>query len=157
MARTIDNLGVETSTRYAEDRQGFDESFIKEARLIPEHTKIATSPPSFKSEFDALFELGKRGAVWAAFRPPANYYAYRRRLFSEQLIPILGSPDLQETKLERIEAVGEEEKKKHHDVEKEENEIEKEKRILKKLLTNLHLFDQILIDINSRRAQYQKG
>lgn len=156
MARTIDNLGVEISTRYAEDREIYDESLIKEARIIPDQTRITTTLPSYTSEFEVLFELGKQRAFWAAFRAPPNYYAYRRRLFAEQIIPTLGSPDLQESKLERIEAIGDEEKKKHPEPQEEE-EIEKEKKILKKLLNNLHLFDSILIDINSRRAQYQKG
>ncbi|NGX59600.1 MAG: hypothetical protein KR126chlam3_00753 [Chlamydiae bacterium] len=156
MARTIDNLGVEISTRYAEDRELYDESLIKDARLIPAQTRITTTVPSYTSEFELLFELGKRRALWALFRAPPNYYVYRRRLFAEQIIPDLGSPDLQESQLERLEALGEEEKERHKEP-RDEEEIEKEKKILKKLLQNVLLFDQLLIDINSRRSQYQKG
>lgn len=157
MARTIDNLGVEISNRYAEDREIYDESLIKESRLIPSQTQVTTTLPAYTDEFDILFELGRRRALWAAFRAPPNYYVYRRRLFAEQLIPNLGSPDLQEAKLERLDAFGEEEREKHSDSEKEEEEVEKERQILKKLLQNLNLFNQMLIDINSRRSQYQKG
>jgi hypothetical protein len=149
MARTIDNLGVEISTRYATDREVYDESLIKEARLIPSQTLVTTTLPLYSSEFDMLFELGKRRALWAAFRPPPNYNTSRRRLFAEQLIPDLGSPDFQDAKLERLEAFEKEEK--------DGEEVKKEKEVLTKLLQNLHLFDQLLIDINSRRSQYQKG
>ena len=145
MARTIDNLGVDISTRYAEDREGYDESFIKEALSIPSQTKISVTLPTSLSEFDTLFQLGATGALWASFYAPPNYYAYRRRLFAEQIIPELGTPDMQEATLERVKAIGETE------------EAEKEKQILIKLFNNLHVFDQLLIDINSRRSQYQKG
>jgi len=160
MARTIDNLGVDISTRYAEDRELFDESFIKEALRIPEQTRITVTLPSYAQEFDLLFDLGKRRVSWAQFIPPANYYAYRGRLFSDLIIPKLGSPNQQEVKMERIEALGDEEKRKKHDQKappEEEEEVEIEKQALLNLLKNIHLFDQLLIDINSRRAQYQKG
>ena len=156
MARTIDNLGLETSTRYAQDREVFDESLIKEAIFIPSQTKIAVTLPSYPSEFDMLFGLGETGALWASFYAPPNYYAYRRRLFAEQIIPELGTPDMQDTQIERIEEVGDEEKKKKENPHEEED-VEKEKQILLKLLNNLQIFDQLHIDINSRRAQYQKG
>lgn len=156
MARTIDNLGLDISTRYATDREGFDEALVKESRSIPSQTRIATTLPSYASEFELLFDLGKRGIRWALFKPPAQYYASRRRLFAEQLIPDLGTPDLQETQIERLEAIGDEEKKKQKNPEKEA-EVDEEKKILLKLLNNIHSFDQILIEINSRRSQYQKG
>lgn len=154
MARTIDNLGVDTSNRYAEDREVYDDTLIKEARLIPSQTKVATTTPSYESEFDLLFELDQKGALWAAFMPPPKYSISKRPLFGWQLIPELGSPDLQEAKLDKLETLCAEEKEK---TPQESEEIEKEKNILTKLLTNLHIFDQLLIDINSRRSQYQKG
>ncbi len=160
MARTIDNLGMEISTRYAEDQELFEEAFIKEASSIPSQTRISVTRPAYHSEFDLLFDLGKRKASWASFYAPPNYRSYRRRLFAEQVIPQLGTPDKQESQLLRVEAVGDEEKRKKHDQEEEpekENAIEREKQILLKLLNNIHTFDQLLIDINSRRAQYQKG
>ena len=156
MARTIDNLGVEISTRYAEDQELFDEALIKEARMIPSQTKVAVTLPTSPSEFETLFDLGKGRISWAGFLAPPNYYAYRRRLFSEQIIPQLGHPDMQEAQLARIEAITEEEKKKETPPHMEE-EVEKEKKILSKLLEIVHIFDQLLIDINSRRSQYQKG
>jgi len=158
MARTIDNLGLDISNRYAEDRELFDESFIKDARSVTSQTSVTTTTPSHLPEFDLLFDLGKRKASWATFLAPPLYTASRRRLFAEQVIPQLGTPDKQEAQVQRVEAIGDEEKKKRqHALPTEIEEVEQEKQILLKLLSNLHIFDQLLIDINSRRAQYQKG
>ncbi|NGX38923.1 MAG: hypothetical protein KR126chlam1_00239 [Chlamydiae bacterium] len=160
MARTIDDLGLESSSRYAEDQELFDQTLIQEARIIPSQTKITSTLPTYPSEFDALFELEKQGTVWARFLAPPNYYASRRRLFSEQIIPTLGPPDLQETKMGRIEAIGAEEKGKRREEgapPNVEEELETEKQTLMHLLQNIHLMDELLIDINSRRVQYQKG
>lgn len=46
MARTIDNLGLDISNRYAEDRELFDESFIKDARSVTSQTSVTTTTPS---------------------------------------------------------------------------------------------------------------
>lgn len=146
MAKTIDNLGLEISSRYAQDREGYDEKLIKDAARIPQQTRITTTAPSHPSEFEVLFDLGKRGPSWAMFQAPANYYAQRRRLFAEQIIPEMGPPDLHDSQMQRIEATGQ-----------GDEEAKKEKEVILKLLNNLHTFDQFLIEINSRRAQYQKG
>jgi len=159
MARTIDNLGVDISTRYAEDQELFDATFIKESRSIPSQASISVTLPFNPSEFELLFELNKRGKRWANFIPPANYHAQRRRLFAEQLIPDLGTLDKQEAQQQRLAAIGDEEKKKKREqnIPKEEEEIEIEKQILLTLLGKIHLYDTDLIEINSKRSQYQKG
>jgi hypothetical protein len=146
VARTIDNLGVDISTRYAQDQATLDESFLKEGRGLPDQIKISVTTPSYASEFDLLFDLGKRGAKWAAFTPPTNYHASRRRLFAEQLIPHLGSPEMQETQIQRLRSF-----------QSDQSEAATEKEKLLSLLENVHTLDQLLIDINSRRSQYQKG
>jgi len=156
MARTIDNLGIEISNRYAEDRELFDESYIKDALAVTTQTRVTSTLPSHLPELDLLLDLRRRRARWANFYAPRNYTASRRRLFAEQLIPKLGSPDKQEAQLQRVEAIGEMEKTRHS-LPTEIEKVDQEKEILLKLLGNLHLFDQLLIDINSRRAQYQKG
>lgn len=156
MARTIDNLGLDISNRYAEDRELFDESYIRDSRSAAAQTSVTTTTPSHLPELDVLLDLGRAKSSWALFYAPPHYSASRRRLFAEQVIPQLGSPDKQETQLQRVEAFGDEEKKRQT-LPTEVEKVEQEKQILLKLLGNLHTFDQLLIDINSRRAQYQKG
>jgi len=68
--RTIDNLGVDVSTRYAEDRKALDESFIKEARTIPSQAQIDVSAPSFPSEMEELLHAQPANISWASFPPP---------------------------------------------------------------------------------------
>jgi len=85
--RTIDNLGVEVSTRYAEDKQILDETLIKEAGVIPTQTQIDVTTPFISSELEALLHLQPTGVTWASFFPPARYFEQRKRLFTWQLIP----------------------------------------------------------------------
>lgn len=168
--RTIDNLGVEVSTRYAEDKKVYDESLIKEARGIPSQTEIDVFSPSFSSEMDELLQSQRAYISWASFLPPALYYEQRKRLFTYQLIPSMGSEDKKESQAqkilaklkgmeeERIEADKENKGKKElYDLERSLEEEEREKKILTSLLSTIALFDKLIIEINSRRGQYQKG
>ena len=58
--RTIDNLGLDVSTRYAEDQKRLDQQFIKESKAVSAQTQIDVTSPSYGSEFDLLFEITKR-------------------------------------------------------------------------------------------------
>ncbi len=163
--RTIDNLGVEFSTRYAEDRQKLDEKMVSESRSIPLQTEIDVTIPSYSSEFEQLFEMQKRNIFWADFHAPTGYYEQKKRLFTFQIIPNIGSEDKQETQLDRIksriqrqeEEDPERKKKRSWEEEREEQEKEHEQKALLKLLQKILLLDKYLVDINARRNQYQKG
>lgn len=110
----------------------------------------------------SFLNLTSEASAGLIFLP--NYRSFRQRLFAEQLIPKLGTPDKQESQLERLKEYGEEEKKRKRrekapfeNEDKAEEAIETEKEILLKLLDKIHLYDEYLIDINSKRSQYQKG
>lgn len=163
MARTIDNLGIDISNRYAEDKEVFDEKLIRESRVIPNQIQIDVTSAVYTSEFEILFDLGKRHTTWANFNAPPKYYEQKKRLFTEQLIPALGSQDKKEIQMQRIKEM----KKKYIKAEGEEalswekeeteEENEKQRKILLQLIESLLSYDNYLIDINSRRSQYQKG
>lgn len=162
MARTIDNLGIEISTRYAEDKAQLDEKILREARSIPIQTQIDVTLPSYASEFDLLFDLGKRHITWANFFAPSKYYEQKKRLFTEQIIPAIGSQDKKELQMEKIKKMRKpqkltEEERMQWEEEKEKEEEEKQRKILLRLMDYLASYDNYLIDINSRRSQYQKG
>lgn len=176
MARTIDNLGIEISNRYAEDQSTLDEKLIKESRQMPFAIGIDSTSPSFSQEFTLLFGLELRGARIALFQAPLGYFAQRRRLFTRQLMPILGSEEKIEAQELRIKGIAagededEEESKQPGQEQGEAKEeapqtpipifadtVKREKRILLNLLSLIHKYDQDLIDINSRRSQYHKG
>src|SRR5580700_120011 len=119
--RTIDNLGVEVSTRYAEDKKALDETLIKEAKAIPLQTEIEVMTPFYPSEVEALLHFQPTGLAWASFFPPARYFEQRRRLFTFQLIPSMGSDDKQESLSLKI-SVKLRSMTEEHEKEKEETE-----------------------------------
>ncbi|MES2344532.1 MAG: DUF5399 family protein [Chlamydiota bacterium] len=164
MVRTIDDLGIETYTRYAQDKSQLDEKIIQESHFIPFGAEMDVTFPSFSSEFDLLLETNKRNPSWADFFAPPLYFEQKKRLFSFQIIPSLGSDEKKESQLLRIkekaEQDEEEQKKRPPTSWEEERDAEdkkKEKNILLKLINRVNALEKDLIDINSRRNQYQKG
>ncbi len=167
--RTIDNLGVDVSTRYAEDQKIYDKSLIKEARGIQTQTEIEVTIPFFPSELEALLHISPLQSSWASFIAPELFFEQRKRLFTFQSIPSLGSEDKKESQAQKIlaqlqlleekHARGQEEKdqKKKRQQELALQEEEKEKKILTVLLQTIATLDKLIVDINSRRSQYQKG
>lgn len=171
--KTIDNLGIDVSTRYAQDQKLLDEKYIKEAKAIPAQAQIDVTIPSYPSEFDALFELSRRNSTWADFAAPSKYNEQKKRLFTHQIIPSLGSEDKRESQAQRIlakmqsslarkqeEEKREQQKKQQQPKKEDEKEMqqrEKEKKILIKLLDCIISLDKGMMEVSSRRLQYQKG
>ena len=168
--RTIDNLGLDASNRYAADQQEFDHKILKESRVVPRQAEVDVTEPSYSSEFDLLFDIGKKNTPWAQFCMPKNYNEQRKRLFTYQIIPSLGPQDKTESQEKKILAHLQE-KAKQQDEKKDKNkkdspsweenqekeEQEKEQKILVQLLKNLLMLDKCMSDISARRMQYQKG
>ena len=168
MAKTIDNLGPEVSTRYAEDKKLYDSSLVKEARAVPIQTEIDVTLPSYPSEFDQLFETAKRNIFWAGFFAPPKFNEQKKRIFTYQAIPSLGSPDKKEALAVRIsEIVAKAQQKKEAalkenrplvwEEERELEEEEKEKKVLLSLITKVGTIERTYEDINANRNRYQKG
>jgi hypothetical protein len=168
--RTIDNLGMEVSTRYAEDQKILDPTIIKEAKGITIQTGIEVTIPFFPSEMEALLHFAPLQASWAFFIAPEFYFEQRKRLFTFQSIPSLGSEDKKESQIQKIltkiqlleekrknQDRGEQDPKKRREQELAFQEEEREKKILTTLLQTIAQIDKLIIDINSRRSQYQKG
>lgn len=154
--RTIDNLGVDASIRYAKDQQLFEAGFIEASRLIPQKTVVSVAKPYALSEFDQKYSVGKT-ISWALFSPPPQSSGTSLSLFSYQLIPSLGGYEKIEAdsdKLECLEPIGDESEDKSEDERKKE---EKERLILLALFQCLNKLDKALALINSRRNQYQRG
>jgi hypothetical protein len=165
--RTIDNLGVEASTRYALDQKEkeYAESIIKESRL-PSQAEIDVTTPSFASAFEDLFEMQKRNIPWGDTPAPPKYNEQKKRLFTHQILPSLGSEDKIEAQSERITATVRttetkvstgDETRMSWENEREVQEQEKEKKTLLGLFSCKKALDKDLIEINSRRGQYQRG
>jgi hypothetical protein len=159
--KTIDNLGLGPSIRYAEDQKELDVKILKESKIIPQQAEIDVTVPYFPSEFEALLETQKRNAPWALFYAPLRFSEQKRRLFSHSIIPSLGSEDKNELLIQRVSSRSHVKQQYEESIEwQEKREIEdeeREKKILIALLTLVNQLNKVLIDINSRRGQYHKG
>ncbi len=169
--RTIDDLGVAVSTRYAEDQKRYDSSLIKESHAIPPQTSIEVTLPLSPSELDTLIQTAPLQLAWGSFLAPAFYAEQRKKLFTYQSIPSLGSEDRLEsqtqkiqTKLHLIEEKVQKDKEeadkdpqKRRQLQQSLDQEEREKKILINLLNTIALLDKLIVDINSRRSQYHKG
>jgi len=155
-ARTIDNLGIDVSSRYAADQALIDKDFIIGSKHVGNISEITATSPYVISDFDEQFNTLQKNIPWAKFSPPPNFLSHRKRIFSFQLIPSLGSSEKQETEIEKISKDNERQKKQEMmDINELQEEKEREKII--KLLKTLGILDKYLTTINSKRGQYHKG
>lgn len=168
--RTIDNLGLETSVRYAQDQEFLDKAMTKESPFVTMSTQIDVATPFFKSEFDTLFQITRRFAPWAFLQAPKGYNLQMMRLFTFQTIPSLGSEEFLIAQMDKIRdrvASSKEERAKKRasgqgaeyawEDDKEEDEEMRESKTLIALLEYLQSVDLLLTQINARRSQYSKG
>jgi len=168
--RTIDNLGVETSVRYANDKEQLDVRLIDDSKWLPRSLEISVTKPYIPSEFDQLFS-SDRHIQWAVFAAPPNYGLQNRTLFSYQLIPSLGTYEKQEADTEKLAALKDVLSKRRRQKgqnqqgqsgeqqgeQEEEKEEEGERQILLELFKCIEKIDRSLSFINARRNQYQRG
>lgn len=158
--RTVDNLGLEASRRYAKDKELLDTRFIEESRIIPQKAQTTVWRPYLPSEFSQRFQQFNR-TIWALFYPPSGILEEGRQLFSYQVIPSLGGSTKQEADLEKLQAWKRKKKKgdsqRDNKGDNQEEPEEKEQKTLIALLQCIALLDRDLALVNSRRNQYQKG
>lgn len=166
--RTIDNLGIEVSTRYAEDLKELDQKLLIEARGIREQTEIEITHPFFLTELEILLEPQKQ-QTWATFIPPMGYFEQKKRFFGFQLISSLGSEEKHEKQIQKIisQLKTLSRKKRQGDRQNQDNQQEdnnpekeyheKEKKTLVSVLQTIMYLDKEIQEINARRGQYHKG
>lgn len=165
--RTIDNLGIEASTRYAEDLRELDQKLINEARAIPGQTEIEITDPFYLTELEILLNAQKQ-QTWATFFPPKGYFEQKKRLFMFQLIPSLGSEEKHETQTQKIisqlKTFAKRKRKDHQQQNDKQDEPdpeqeyhEREKKMLVSVLQIIMYLDKEIQEINARRGQYHKG
>ena len=155
--RTIDNLGIDASIRYAKDKELFEARFIEESSIVSRKTEIPVSKPYVPSEFDQMFS-SERTIRWALFSPPPETLSTASALFSYQLLPSLGTYERQEDTEQLLEDAMERQKDSRKDQsDKEKQQEEKEKQLIKNLLSCITRIDKTLNLINARRNQYQRG
>ena len=168
--RTLDNLGIEVSSRYARDKQLLDSHLLSEAGLVSQKTESIAYKPYASAEFDQRFFFAMRTTSHLAlFQPPANYFQGGSNLFSYQLIPSLGDDEQQEADLEKLTLWKEERKKRRNqakhraapslleDEEFDDPNDEKQEQVLVTLLECIARLNRDLLLAISCRNQYQRG
>lgn len=155
--RTIDNLGLDASIRYAKDKELFEAKFIEESQIVSKKTEIPVSKPYVPSEFEQTFSSAKT-ILWASFSPPPETFSSGNTLFSYQLIPSLGTYEQHEDAEQLLEEALERKRESDQDQsEKEKQQENKEKQLIADLIACIAKIDKTLSLINSRRNQYQRG
>ena len=168
--KTIDNLGLGPSVRWAQDQEFIDNSLAKESPFVSSQTTIDVASPFFLSEFDLLFQTKKRFAPWSFFLSPLGYQSQTMRLFTHQVIPSLGSEELLSAQMQKIQDKISSSKKLRAqrrkegkgpeydwEDERENEEEEQESKTLLNLLEYINTLDTWISEINARRSQYSKG
>lgn len=150
-AKTVSNLPIDVSIRWAEDQKMLEESkpIIRDSSLASSAAQTEVVLPTHQSELEVLFGLSQLHPAWATFQKPPGFFSIRRRIFRSQLAPFLGSDEQQDSMISRIQGTSGEE----HDKEL----WEEEKNRLLKMLQLMQLLNKDLIDITTRCKQYQKG
>jgi hypothetical protein len=162
-ARTIDDLGLETSVRYASDLSALDQTLLNESKGFPPYVQVDVYTPDFYSNTDILFGFGQKNLPFPDFYPPAHYNIQKRQIFTYQLLPSLGTDERLTSHIERIRSVAERDKEKRQKRENEweeqqqEEEERKESEKLLALLELLQKLDKVLADVSSGRNLYQRG
>jgi hypothetical protein len=148
--KTVSNLPVDVSIRWAEDQKFLEETrpILTESGLVPSHTQKDVLFPFVFSELDVLLGIRRVHPTWAHFIPPQGYQEQRRRLFTSRIAPSLGSEEDFDNKIQKVGAAGEKE---------EEGHDKRETEILLRLLKMMLDLDKNLIFVLTRRTQYQKG
>jgi len=169
-AKTVDNLGIEPSIRWALDQERVDPSIVKEAPFVSKQTVIDVATPTFVSEFDLLFQTRQRFIPWASFSAPPGYHLQTMRIFTHQVVPSIGPEKLLTAQIQKIRDKISSRKKARlkrssegkkftypWEEEREKEEEQRESQTLIHLLEYLNASDAILGQINARRNQYSKG
>jgi len=163
--RTIDNIGIDASSRYARDQAQLDSTFLDAARYIPARAEVSVLKPYVPTEFEQYLTPNKF-ILWANFPSPPTYYSTTTALFSYQLIPSLGSQEKQEADLDKVQALEDSLSKPFEERDQQEGQEDDEKKrrlqhqevkTVLALLQMIQKFDRVLTSINSRRGQYHKG
>lgn len=153
--RTIDNLGIETSSRYARDQSKLDPNLIKESGFIPTKAEVSVIKPYLPTDLEEYFYPDQL-SLWGAFSPPPEMLKGTSLLFTHQLIPSLGTDEKQEALEERLEALEDTlQKKKKRKTQIVEDE--RKRKVLLHLVKTIRKLDRTLSMINARRNQYQRG
>jgi len=105
--KTISNLDVDVSTRWATDQELLKETrpILSDAAAIPTHTQKDVTLPASVPLSQQLFGINLIHPTWAAFVAPEGFNVQFRRLFTSSIAPSLGNDEQCEDKAAKIQAM----------------------------------------------------
>ena len=169
---TIDRINIKDHQRYAEDQAALDTVYIRESGLVAAQSEMIASTSLTTSNWDELFEFHIKNIPWASFQPPPRYFFQKKRFFSYAILPALaiekdkeeeGGEDTQqdpEARKHVADAFFYLLKKKlseHRASTRKTRLTEQERTRLISLIDSIHFLNRLLLEINARKLQYQKG
>lgn len=166
--KTIDNLGIDSSIRYAENQTELTST--KELTITPtkvtQSAELQTATP-ITTEYDSIFQTRLRNKGWANFLTPPGYHQQGRTCFSFQILPSLGMEEQILTLKQRLADKVEKTKQQLKQVKGSKQELLETELHVKKtetdaskishLLETIRVYDKILTDLNSQKNRYQRG
>jgi len=163
-SKTIDNLGIDPSIRYAQDQVYLDKRVVQDTYYISSQAQVDVTLPSFTSEFETLFQTSLYNKGWALFLSPPGFKEQRKRFFTFQILPSLGTEETMQVYMQRLCDKVDKKKKRQRNLSSAafeedilDQEAEEETKKLLGLFAIISFLDKILLEVNSRRNQYQKG
>ena len=159
MKATIDKLPIKEHIRWAEDQNQLDISRASDSSIATHFPEIFGTSIIYSSKLEELIALENRTTPWASFTAPAKYHLTAKRLFSYQLFPNINwkeeeaneDPEIPTNNLiHQIIALS--------PFKKQPTALfERDKTAILNLLDSITYINKMLIHINSRKLQYQKG
>ena len=100
-ARTIDNLPINEYVKYAKGQQEYDPSFKEAGKIVPQ-ASVDVMLPLGSSELHLLIDIEEKQQTWAEFQMPEKFQDQKKRLFTHQIIPSLGTADKNEGQIQKF-------------------------------------------------------
>ncbi len=149
--KTVSNLDVDVSIRWAEDQKMLEETrpLVAESTGISQHLQKDVTLPAAVPALQLLFGTNLVRPTWAAFYAPRGFSDQKRRLFTSAIAPSLGSDEQCEEKIGKLTQMA--------GAGQEDEEEGSEKKTFLKLLTMLVQLNKNLLFAISRLNQYKKG
>lgn len=138
----ISNIAITNHDRYAHDQATLDPTILQNAAEISSHADLAATSSIYTSQLAELLQLTFGASTWAFFSPPPDYDKKSNRFFRSRLFP---SKKTVEEELEIFEEV------------LMEMEEDRDKKALSDFKEEFSRLNQLSLEINALKSQYQKG
>jgi hypothetical protein len=158
--RTIDNLSIETSIQFEENKAHVDPKLVFDSDRVQASVKLDNFSTTLHSSVSLLFDLDKDTTP---VNPPAGFHDQSGRLFTHQLAPNLGPADKIESIEARIEGIKTQtilqitEDPRSQTAIAKKKDVENQAHVLQSLLLTVLEINKGIEFANGERARFKKG